>query len=274
LSGYLTRANHLRIAKIESIEQETPNVKSFTFKDKLCSKAKPGQFIMIWIPDVDEVPMSLSSISQHTCAISVQKVGEATKVLHKRKIGDYIGIRGPFGNGFSIMGRKVMVVAGGTGTACLMPLVESLARKNVEVTFLHGAGTKNELLFDNRILATLSKTKDRIEVTTEDGSYGFKGIIVDLAEKYMAEERFDMIYTCGPELMMHKVFLMAQQFHTPLQASLERLMRCALGICGTCMLGRFRVCQDGPVFSGEQLSEVNKEFGRFRRSFDGRALRF
>lgn len=274
MSGYLTRANHLRIAKIESIEQETPNVKSFTFKDKLCSKAKPGQFIMIWIPDVDEVPMSLSSISQHTCAISVQKVGEATKVLHKRKIGDYIGIRGPFGNGFNIMGRKVMVVAGGTGTACLMPLVESLGRKNVEVTFLHGAGTKNELLFDNRILATLSKTKDRIEVTTEDGSYGFKGIIVDLAEKYMAEERFDMIYTCGPELMMHKVFLLAQQFHTPLQASLERLMRCALGICGTCMLGRFRVCQDGPVFSGEQLSEVNKEFGRFRRSFDGRALRF
>ncbi len=274
MSGYLTRANHLRIAKIESIEQETPNVKSFTFKDKLCSKAKPGQFIMIWIPDVDEVPMSLSSISQHTCAISVQKVGEATKVLHKRKIGDYIVIRGPFGNGFNIMGRKVMVVAGGTGTACLMPLVESLGRKNVEVTFLHGAGTKNELLFDNRILATLSKTKDRIEVTTEDGSYGFKGVIVDLAEKYMAEERFDMIYTCGPELMMHKMFLLAQQFQMPLQASLERLMRCALGICGTCMLGRFRVCQDGPVFSGEQLSEVNKEFGRFRRSFDGRALRF
>lgn len=274
MSAYLTTANHLRIVKIENIKQETPTVKSFCFEDKLCSRAKPGQFIMVWIPDVDEVPMSLSGISPHACSISVKNVGEATKALHQRKTGDYIGIRGPFGNSFRIAGGKVMVVGGGTGITSLMPLVERLVKENVEVTFLLGAKTKNELLLRDRIQAVLSKTKGRFEITTEDGSYGSKGVITDLAEKYLAKEKFDMIYTCGPEPMMHRMLQLASRFHTPLQASLERLMRCAIGICGTCVIGKFRVCRDGPVFTGEQLSEVKEEFGHFKRAFDGRKVKF
>ena len=273
MSAYLTAANNLRIVKIANIKKETPKVKSFTFKDKLCSKAKPGQFIMVWIPDVDEVPMSLSSIGTHTCSISVKKVGEATKALHQRKIGDYMGIRGPFGNGFRIVGGKVMVVGGGTGMASLMPLVESLVKEDVKVTFLFGAKTRNELLFRDRIQVVLSKMKGRFEATTEDGSYGSKGVVTDLAEKYLAKEKFDMTYTCGPEPMMYKMLLLSERFHTPLQASLERLMRCAIGICGTCVIGKFRVCQDGPVFTGEQLSEVKEEFGHFKRTFDGRKVK-
>ena len=260
--------------KIENIKQETPTVKSFCFKDKLCSKARPGQFIMVWIPDVDEVPMSLSGISPHACSISVKKVGEATKALHQRKTGDYFGIRGPFGNSFRIAGGKVMIVGGGTGETSLMPLVESLVKENVKVTFLLGAKTKNELLLMDRIQVVLSKTKGRFGVTTEDGSYGSKGVITDLAEKYLAKEKFDMIYTCGPEPMMHRMLLLASRFHTPLQASLERLIRCAIGICGTCVIGKFRVCRDGPVFTGEQLSEVKEEFGHFKRVFNGRKVKF
>ncbi|MFQ6086505.1 MAG: dihydroorotate dehydrogenase electron transfer subunit [Candidatus Bathyarchaeia archaeon] len=273
MSAYLTAANRLRIVKIENVKRETPKVKSFTFEDKLCSKAKPGQFVMVWIPDVDEVPMSLSGISPNACSISVKNVGEATKALHQREAGDYIGIRGPFGNGFRIVGGKVMVVGGGTGTASLMPLVESLVKENVKVTFLLGAETKNELVFSDKIQAVLSKVKGRFEVTTEDGCYGSKGVITDLAEKYLAKEKFDMIYTCGPEPMMYKTLLLSERFQTPLQASLERLMRCAIGICGTCVIGKFRVCRDGPIFTGEQLSEVKEEFGHFKRAFDGRKVK-
>jgi len=258
--------------KIENIEQEVPNVKSFSFEDKLCSKAKPGQFTMVWIPDVDEVPMSLSSISPHACSLSVKKVGEATKALHQRKIGDCIGIRGPFGNGFRMVKGKIMVVGGGTGMASLMPLVESLVKENVKVVFLLGAKTKNDLLFRDKIEVVLSKIKGRFEVTTEDGGCGYKGVVTDFAEKCLAKEKFDMIYTCGPEPMMHKMFLLAQQFHTPLQASLERLMRCAIGICGSCVVGKFRVCQDGPVFSHKQLREIKEEFGCFKRDFTGRKV--
>lgn len=273
MSAYLTAANRLRIVKIEDIKQETPKVKSFTFKDKLCSKARPGQFIMVWIPDVDEVPMSLSGISPHACSISVKNVGEATKALHQRKIGDLIGIRGPFGNGFRIVDGKVMVVGGGTGMVSLMPLVESLVKEDVKVTFLLGAKTRNELLFMNKLQVLLSKMKGRFEATTEDGSYGSKGVVTDLAEKYLAKEKCDMIYTCGSEPMMYKMLLLSEPFHTPLQASLERLMRCAIGICGTCVIGKFRICKDGPVFTGEQLSEVKEEFGHYKRAFNGRKVK-
>lgn len=270
--AYLTAANRLRIVKIKGIKQQTPKVKSFAFKDKLCSKAKPGQFVMVWIPDIDEVPMSLSGISPQACSISVKKVGEATKALHQRKTGDYIGIRGPFGNGFRIVEGKVMIVGGGTGVASLMPLVESLAKENVKVFLLFGAETKNELLFLDRMQFVLSKGKGRFEVTTEDGSYGSKGVIIDLAEKHFAKEKFDMVYTCGPESMMYEMLLLSERFQTRLQASLERLMRCAIGICGTCVIGKFRVCKDGPVFTGEQLGQVKEEFGHFKRAFDGRKV--
>jgi dihydroorotate dehydrogenase electron transfer subunit len=255
--------------KIEGVKRETGRVKSFVFRDGLSSKARPGQFVMVWVPDVDEVPMSLSSITPQACSISAERVGEATEALHKLKVGDFMGIRGPFGNGFQIVKGRVMVVGGGTGTTVLMPLIESLVRENAQVTFLLGAKTKDELLFLDKVKLLLSDIKGKFKVATEDGSYGFRGVVTNLAEKFLAEEKFDMIYTCGPELMMKKMFLLANQFSIPLQASLERLMRCAIGVCGTCVIGRFRVCRDGPVFTDKQLREVEREFGYFRRAFDG-----
>lgn len=265
----LIAANRLRIVKIEEVKKETSRVKSFIFRDRLCLKARPGQFVMVWVPGVDEVPMSLSSVSPQVCSISVERVGEATEALHKLKVGDVMGIRGPFGNGFQIVKGKVMVVGGGTGTTALMPLIKSLVRENAQVTFLLGAKTKDELLFLDKASLLLSDVEGRFKVATEDGSYGFKGVVTSLAEKLLAREKFDMIYTCGPEPMMKRMFLLASQFSVPLQASLERLMRCAIGICGTCVIGRFRVCKDGPVFTDKQLSEVKEEFGRFRRASNG-----
>lgn len=273
MSVFLTAANRLRIVKITEIQQETPKVKSFTFHDKLCSKAKPGQFLMVWIPDVDEVPMSLSSVNPHACSITVKKVGEATEALHQKKTGDLIGIRGPLGNGFHLVKGNIMVVGGGTGTASLMPLVESLTNEHAKVTFLQGAKTSNELLLRDRIRAVLSTMRGRFEANTEDGSYGSKGLVTDFAERYLAKEKFDTIYTCGPERMMYKMLVLSERFKTPLQASLERLMRCAIGLCGTCAIGRFLVCRDGPVFTGEQLGEVKEEFGQFTRAFNGRKIK-
>ena len=98
------------------------------------------------------------------------------------------------------------------------------------------------------------------------------GLATDAAEQLLEKERFDMIYTCGPEEMMYKMFMLAERYETPIQASLERLMRCAIGICGSCVLGKFRVCKDGPVFSGEQLREVKEEFGQFKRGGTGQRI--
>jgi len=274
LSAYPTAANQLRTVRIVSTRGETPTIKSFTFREKLAAKALPGQFLMIWIPSVDEVPMSLSTIDSKDSAvgITVEKVGKATSALHRMKVGDIIGMRGPFGNGYNLTkARNVMIIGGGTGLASLAPLTEQIAQqKGCKVTFLHGAKTCSELLFLERMKTVLDKMNHRILVTTEDGSYGTKGMVTEPAEQLLAKEKFDTIYACGPELMMYKVFLLAERFRVPLQASLERLMRCAIGLCGTCVIGKYRVCRDGPIFSEAQLREVKDEFGHFRRDFFSR----
>jgi dihydroorotate dehydrogenase electron transfer subunit len=82
-----------------------------------------------------------------------------------------------------------------------------------------------------------------------------------------------MIYTCGPEPMMHKMFLLAEQHKVPLQASLERIMRCSIGLCGSCQIGKLRVCKDGPVLNSEQLRSIKEEFGKFRLDFTGKKIK-
>ena len=123
LSAYHTAINRLRIVKVRDVKKESPTVKTLTFHDKLCAKAEPGQFVMVWIPGVDEVPMSLSTMrSDGRCSITAAEVGEATKALHQRKLGENFGIRGPYGNSFALTNGNVMIVGGGTGLAPLLPL--------------------------------------------------------------------------------------------------------------------------------------------------------
>jgi len=273
MAVYLNAVNRLRIVKILEVRVESPTVKTFTFQDKICGKAEPGQFAMVWIPGVDEIPTSLSTITPNGfTSTTVAEVGEATKVLHQRKRGDVLGIRGPYGNGFTLASGNIMMVGGGTGLAPLMPLTEKLVKLVTKLTFLLGAKTRNELLFLNRINQTLSTVNSEMVATTEDGSHGLKGVVTDQAEKKLAKEKFDMIYACGPEQMMHKMFLLAERYYTPFQASLERIMRCAIGLCGSCVIGKLRVCKDGPVLTSEQLRTVEDEFGKFKRGFQGRKI--
>jgi len=255
------------------VKRESPSVRTFDFRDRLCGKAKPGQFVMVWIPGVDELPMSLSAMHPNGLAsITVADVGEATKTLNKRKPGDVLGIRGPYGIGFTPTSGRLMIVGGGTGLAPLVPLAERVVVFPIKIDFLLGAKTRNELLFLDKIEKTLSKVDARVIATTEDGSYGLRGVVTDPAERVLTKEKFDMIYACGPEQMMYKMFLTAERHNTPLQASLERLMHCAMGLCGSCVIGKFRVCRDGPVFSSQQIREVKSEFGRFKRGFDGKRV--
>ena len=113
MSVSLKEINRLRGTKIREIKRETPSVKTFIFRDTLCSKAEPGQFVMVWIPGIDEIPMSLSATSlEGRPSITVARVGEATEVLHKRKIGDILGIRGPYGNSFTPTNGTTLMVEG------------------------------------------------------------------------------------------------------------------------------------------------------------------
>ena len=271
MSVYRTAANQLRTTRILNVKTESPTVKTFTFKDKVCARAKPGQFLMLWIPSVDEVPLSILDANEDgAVSVAVKKVGEATKALHNRKTGEIIGIRGPFGNSFTLKEGKILMVGGGTGTAPLLFLSRKLASKAAKLVFVIGAKTKKELLFIDKLEEACGK--DNLIAATEDGSYGVKCLATTPLESLLAKEKFDMIYTCGPEQMMRKVLDLAEKYDIALEACLERLMRCAIGLCGSCVVGKYRVCKDGPVFTSSQLKEAKSEFGVSKRDFDGKRI--
>lgn len=271
LSVYRIASNQLRTTRIEEVETESPTVKTFTFKDSLCAKAKPGQFLMLWIPGVDEIPLSVLDVERGgLVSVAVKRVGEATSALHSIAAGGVVGVRGPFGNSFSLSKAKLLMVSGGTGTAPLLFLARRLVSRNVEPAFLVGAKTREELLFLDELERLCGKKN--VVATTEDGSCGVRGLCTAPLEELLAKEKPSMVYACGPELMISKAFELAEARGVGFEASLERLMRCAIGLCGSCVIGRYRVCRDGPVFTGEQLREAKDEFGKSKPDFDGRRI--
>jgi dihydroorotate dehydrogenase electron transfer subunit len=271
LLAYRIAANQLRTTRILSVKTESPTVKTFTFKDKVCARAKPGQFLMLWIPGVDEIPLSILDVNEGgAVSVAVKKVGEATQALHSKKVGEIVGLRGPFGNSFTLKEGKILMVGGGTGTAPLLFLAKKLAPKAIKLVFVIGAKTKEELLFIDKLEEVCSE--GNLVATTEDGSYGIKCLATTPLESLLAKEKFEMIYTCGPEQMMRKVLDLAEKHEIALEASLERLMRCAIGLCGSCVVGKYRVCRDGPVFTANQLEEVKREFGISKRDFNGKRI--
>ncbi|MEM1585922.1 MAG: dihydroorotate dehydrogenase electron transfer subunit [Candidatus Bathyarchaeia archaeon] len=262
---WLTKNNMLRVVRILDVKSENPNAKTLFFKDELCALAEPGQFIMVWIPGVDEIPLSISSVySDGSSSVTVAEVGEATKALISMKPGDLIGVRGPFGKGFKIIGERALVVGGGTGMAPLMLLIDRLIERNIETFIINGAENRNKIIFLERLENLLKTGKINIYFTTEDGSYGFKGLVTDIVEKILESKKFDIIYACGPERMIKRIYHIAKSRSIHLQASLERYVRCAMGICGSCVIGKYRVCKDGPVFAIEDLMEVEDHLGLFK----------
>ena len=258
--------NYPKITEIIDTKIENPVVKTLFFEYDV--KISPGQFFMVWIPGIDEIPMSVSYNQSKNKGITFKKVGEATKALFDLEKNDYIGIRGPYGNGFYIEGNNPLFIGGGSGIATIAPAVKSFADKKINSSVVLCAKNKSELFFEKRIKSYGSK----VFVTTEDGSKGHKGLATDLAEKLILKNDYDSIITCGPELMMKKLFHLSKNIS--FQASLERYMKCGFGICGQCCVGEgLRICVEGPVFEGDILKNI-KDFGVFKRDSSGSRIKF
>ncbi|MEM2897289.1 MAG: dihydroorotate dehydrogenase electron transfer subunit, partial [Candidatus Bathyarchaeia archaeon] len=214
-----------RIVGIKEIRDLTKKVRLIKFEDELCKKADPGQFIMLWIPGFDEIPMSLM-LSRHSklVGVLVKKIGEATKRIGKMEVDDKIGIRGPYGKGFRFNPReRALIVAGGVGISPLMPIIESHLGKGS--TVIIGARTKSEIIFFKEIESIVSPDL-KLVLATDDGSYGRKGLASEIAEEMLKHESFEMIYACGPEAMLKRIFDLACERKIKFQASLERYMKC------------------------------------------------
>jgi dihydroorotate dehydrogenase electron transfer subunit len=256
------------VVTVEKVIDETPTVRTLVFSDGFLSRVLPGQFAMVWIPGIDELPMSIMiSTEQGRAAFTVRKHGPASTALYSIKAGGQIGIRGPYGNSFSIKSGKLLLVGGGTGLVPLLRLLTFL-EKNDDVTIIMGAKAKEEVFFEKLANVLLQQIKHKVIVATEDGTYGESGLVTDVMERLLKDSTFDAVYTCGPEKMMHKVVQIATQKKIFVEASIERMMKCGLGICGSCCFGDVLACKDGTVFNGQFLL-TNKEFGYTHRSKSG-----
>jgi len=261
-------SNHTTIRKIEKVIDETPTVRTLVFSDDVMPHVLPGQFAMVWIPGINELPMSVMiSKEPGKAAFTVRKHGTASTGLFNLKVGQQIGIRGPYGNSFDLKQGKLLLVGGGTGMVPMLRLLTHVKQTD-DVTLLIGAKSKNEVFFEDVAKDLLKNNPHRVIVSTDDGSYGEKGFVTDMVKKLINEEHFDGVYTCGPEIMMYKTVQIANSNGIFVQASLERMMKCGVGICGSCCMGEDLVCRDGTVFDGDHLAS-NKEFGNFFRNKAG-----
>lgn len=237
--AWLTGDNLPCLACIEEVIVESPRVKTFVLNVKL--KAGPGQFVMLWLPGVDEKPFSL--VDSAPVTLTVARVGPFTTQLHRMGPGERVWLRGPLGNGFKLMGKRLLLVGGGYGVAPLAFLARRAREEGRQVTVVIGAQTKSDLVLVERF----SALGCRVIAATEDGSAGVRGLAPQVAEGLLDEEGAEVVYACGPEGMLEAVKELCRRRGLPAQLSYEGYMRCGMGVCGSCQRAGWLVCRDGPV---------------------------
>lgn len=256
--------NRQIVTRVSSVHREGEGMTTLRFAFE--RSISPGQFLMVWVPGVDEVPMSASYVYGEK-GITVKEVGEATRALSRLRPGDLIGVRGPYGHGFELLPGQTLIVGGGSGMASLLTAADSINDPE-KLDILIGARTSNELIFIERA-KLLSK---EVRISTDDGSKGLKGTVVEMASEHLAKKSYDTVLGCGPEKMLYALLDVCDKAGVPCQLSLERYMKCGTGLCGSCAIDGLRVCADGPVFPGDVLRRL-PEFGSCKRDECGRRVK-
>jgi len=223
------------------------------------AEIKPGNFAELKIPNAPDVflrrPLSVLDVDHDKKTISfyVKIIGKGTEKLGKLRSGDKVNVIYPLGNSFSVNGtKKALLVGGGSGIAPFILLGRELKQQGVEITFLIGARTKEEVLLTEEF-----KKLGEVLVTTEDGTMGQTGLVTHHSV-FTDAFRFDKIYTCGPDPMMKAIAKIADEKGVDCEASLENMMACGFGACLCCVVetngGNKCVCTEGPVFNTKNLA--------------------
>ncbi|OYT33940.1 MAG: dihydroorotate dehydrogenase electron transfer subunit [Candidatus Aenigmarchaeota archaeon ex4484_52] len=251
-----------KCVKIAKIINHNEFNKTFIF-DYSFKDAQPGQFAMVWLPGVDEKPFSFSSNNE----ITIKKIGVFTSEIFKLKQRDRLWLRGPYGKGYKDFKKPYYVFGGGSGIAP----IKFFFQKNLEKTkgIYLAARTKTDVLFLEEFIKLSKQNNIELIVFTEDGSFGRKGIITGFEKKFSDECNYAV---CGPEKMMKAI---ADKINIPKQTylSIERYMKCAIGLCGCCSFSGYRVCVDGPVFRYDKIKDL-PHFAKKRRTRTGELVEF
>jgi len=229
----------------------------------------PGQFNMLYAFGVGEVPISISGdpARLETLVHTVRAVGAVTRALCRLKKGEVLGVRGPFGTPWPVdkaPGNDVAIIAGGLGLAPLRPAIYRLLSRRAEVgnlELLYGARTPQDLLYRRELERWRGRFDFRVHVTVDAARKDWRGN-VGVVTTIIPRLRFDPGHTlalvCGPEIMMRFTLQDLLKAGVPpenIYLSMERNMKCGLGLCGHCQWGPFFICKDGPVFPLSRIQE-------------------
>ena len=270
------------LVEIINIKQETPDVKTFKlrFKDKTVGDSfdyKPGQFIELSVFGEGEAPFCISNSPTRNRAeapsieCSVKKTGLVTDALHDLDIGDTVGIRGPYGNGFSVeelKGKNLLFVGGGIGLAPLRSLINYSLDKRSDfktITIVNGAKTSRDLVYKDEF-KIWEKTKDtHLHLTVdcqEDNWTCMVGLVPKVLEEIEPTCKGSVAIVCGPPIMIKYTILVLLKLgfcEESIITTLEMKMKCGLGKCGRCNIGNLYICKDGPVFTYSELRKFKHE---------------
>jgi NAD(P)H-flavin reductase len=267
------------LAEIVDIRQETPDIKTFKlrFKDGGIAKRfdyKPGQFVEFSVFGEGESPFCLSSSPTRNTGIecSVKRMGRVTQALHEMEIGDTVGIRGPYGNGFPIdflKNKNILFVAGGIGLAPLRSLINYCLDNRGDfkaITIVNGARTSRDLVYKSEYEAWQKAKNTQLHLTIdcrEDNWTCMVGVVPKVLEQIKPACQNSVAVVCGPPIMIKftmPVLLKLGFCQEAIITTLEMKMKCGLGKCGRCNIGNYYICKDGPVFSLAKLTELRYGF--------------
>ena len=254
-------SHEMHTLPVEEVIVHHDTLKSFLFRQTF--DIEPGQFVMVWIPGLDEKPFSASDVRGGQIEITAKAVGPFSRALMARKPGDRLGLRGPFGRGFRPRGRG-LVVGGGMGIAPLRYLVHRLDEEMMLHEVVLGARTAQDILFAGDFIRRGAR------IATDDGTLGRQSLVTTLAERRCGERAFDVIYGCGPEPMLVELKKLAEKAGCDCQLSLERHMKCGIGVCGSCCAdgSGICICREGPVLDRAELDRA-ADFGMPHRDASG-----
>jgi NAD(P)H-flavin reductase len=230
----------------------------------------PGQFNMLYVFGVGEVPISISGDPARPEALvhTIRAVGAVTRAMQRLSRGDVVGVRGPFGAPWPVdqaHGQDVVLVAGGIGLAPLRPALYHVLLHRGQygrVVLLYGARTPRDILFARELKEWRGRFDMEVEVTVDRATIewqGSVGVVTKLVDRAPFDPASTMAFLCGPEIMMRFAVLALQRRGVDDQGvfvSMERNMKCGVGLCGHCQLGPVFVCRDGPVFRYDQIASL------------------
>ena len=259
-------------AKIEEIIEETPNIKTFVLKPSGEFSFATGQFIELTVPGLGEAPFTPSSSPalKDRLDVTIMNVGRVTSLLHNAKVGDCVGIRGPFGKGYPLndfKGKTVFIVGGGVGLAPLRSLLFALFEdiKNYKkISLRYGARTPGDIVYKKLLPLWAKKKKVEVINTVDVGDKKWKGkvgLVTTILNDLKRKVKNSVAVVCGPPIMMKFVTLkLLDEGFSPedIYLSMEKNMSCGLGKCGHCRVGPYYACKDGPVFTYAQLKDLRE----------------